>query len=51
VLAGYKELVALDGPEWTATKGKGGDEVRRRLGIVGTKSPLFRIDKAFKVQQ
>lgn len=49
VLAGYKELVALDGPEWAETKAKGGDEVRRRLGYVGTKSPLFNIQKAFKV--
>lgn len=49
MLAGFKELVALDGPEWAATKEKGGDEVRRRLGYVGTKSPLFKIQKAFKV--
>lgn len=50
MLAGYKELLALDGPEWAATKEKGGDEVRRRLGYVGTKSPLFKIQKAFKVR-
>ncbi|TFJ80860.1 hypothetical protein NSK_007815 [Nannochloropsis salina CCMP1776] len=37
--------------EWASTKAKGGDEVRRRLGIVGTKSPLFRIDKAIKAVQ
>lgn len=49
MLAGYKELVALDGPEWADAKAKGGDEVRRRLGYVGTKSPLFKIQKAFKV--
>lgn len=47
--AGYRVLSGLvsDEEQWRAIHDKGdGDQVRRRLGTVGTSSPLFRLDKA-----
>lgn len=47
IQAGYDALVQLQ-REWEAkTKGYDGDVVRRVLGTVGVKSPLFNIRKTF----
>lgn len=48
VLAIRKTLQALLS-DYPAICAKGGDEIRRYLGTVGTTSPLFKGEKAFKV--
>ena len=48
IQAGYETLVDL-GERWDAYVAAGdGDVIRRRLGTVGTKSPLHNIRKAFE---
>ncbi|CAM9422384.1 unnamed protein product [Heterosigma akashiwo] len=48
ILAGYKELCQLD-KNWEkiVVNREDGDVIRRYLGTVGVKSPLFQINKAF----
>ncbi|KAJ8903495.1 hypothetical protein NDN08_004601 [Rhodosorus marinus] len=46
--AGYDTLVNLESNWNNATKDYDGDIVRRALGTVGVKSPLFNVKKAFE---
>ena len=49
ITAGFKEVSRLSADFDSIVAGGGGDGVRRSLGVVGTESPIYLIEAAFRL--
>ena len=49
IAAGFTEITRLSAEFDSIVAGGGGDNVRRRLGVVGTESPIYLIEPAFRL--